>query len=186
MTNNVDVVVSNRQVKHRPSGGFTLIEVMMVVSIIGVLAALALPVYKNYVQRARLAEVIVLMGEMHKEIMISESSTDEFPYSVKGSTSRIAAKQTGGARVKRRDYRIKLDRDLIEEFWYDYNPRRGWVFGSTKMKSASVVGVVPSIWLSPRSTISITLSVAGGANPIGRIPFPRHYSLLPAVTPQFA
>lgn len=39
--------------KHR---GFTLIELMIVVAIVGLLAALAFPAYQDYVRRARIAE----------------------------------------------------------------------------------------------------------------------------------
>jgi type IV pilus assembly protein PilA len=42
--------------------GFTLIELMIVVAIIGILASVALPAYQNYTARTRMSEVILTLS----------------------------------------------------------------------------------------------------------------------------
>jgi type IV pilus assembly protein PilA len=61
--------------------GFTLIELMIVVAIIGILAALAVPAYRDYTVRARVSEAIVIAGSARNAVAEYFSANNTFPAS---------------------------------------------------------------------------------------------------------
>jgi type IV pilus assembly protein PilA len=70
--------------RHREAG-FTLIELMIVVAIIGILASMAIPAYQTYTIRAQVAEGLTLASANKAPVAISYLDDGEAP------TDRVAA-----------------------------------------------------------------------------------------------
>jgi len=76
--------------------GFTLIELMIVVAIIGILAAVALPAYQDYTVRAKVTEGISLAGAA--KTAVTENAANGAPYS-SGWTAPAATKNVASVAI---------------------------------------------------------------------------------------
>jgi type IV pilus assembly protein PilA len=65
--------------RQRISAGFTLIELMIVVAIIAILAAIAIPAYQDYLIRAQVTEGMSLAGGAKAAVWDFVSNTGRFP-----------------------------------------------------------------------------------------------------------
>ena len=84
------------QIKRSIQKGFTLIELMIVVAIIGILAAVALPAYQDYTVRAKVTEVILAASGAKTGVAESAATLSRLPTSAEFSPVNQVSKYVSG------------------------------------------------------------------------------------------
>jgi type IV pilus assembly protein PilA len=62
-------------------GGFTLVELMIIVAIVSILAVIAMPAYQNYTIRSKVSEAMVFLAEAKTTVTEKYSATNIMPTS---------------------------------------------------------------------------------------------------------
>lgn len=99
--------MNRRSIARNVQKGFTLIELMIVVAIIGILAAVALPAYQDYTTRAKVSELLLMAAPAKLAVAETASSFGDLAsvtntnngYSFPGATkyvSSVTIAATGG------------------------------------------------------------------------------------------
>lgn len=91
--------MNRRSIARRAQAGFTLIELMIVVAIIGILAAIALPAYQDYTVRAKVSEIVLAASSCRTTVTETVQTTTATEL-----TPELFACDSGSATAKNSKY----------------------------------------------------------------------------------
>lgn len=85
--------------KMKQQSGFTLIELMIVVAIIGILASVALPAYQTYTEKSKFSEVVLATSGVKIAVEVCAQSDGLANCSTNNAVTAALAGAAGGANV---------------------------------------------------------------------------------------
>jgi len=130
--------------KHGRIRGFTLIELMIVVVVIGVLAAIAIPAYGEYVARSQAVEGLSLAEPLQRAVVDYHARWGVLP--VDNAAAQVPpADALAGAYVKR----IEIREGAIVITFSDETPSKNIQGGTLVLRPARLEGVptAPIAWV---------------------------------------
>jgi type IV pilus assembly protein PilA len=134
--------MNRRSVARNVQKGFTLIELMIVVAIIGILAAVALPAYQDYTKRAKVTEGISLASSA--KTTVAENAANSRPYdsgwvepSATPNVKSVAISKTTGQITITYNAPVETDKTLI------LRPYTGLATAPVPLPDSTTAGYAP-------------------------------------------
>ena len=117
--------------------GFTLIELMIVIAILGILVVVAIPTYQNYIGRAQASEALYLADDLKTEISIASAVNNRLPNAEdvsKQGAIGVTAQRIGGTYIQNGGVTVEADTGKIS-IPFDKGQNKGKVLTLTPYRN---------------------------------------------------
>ena len=135
--------MNRRSIARSVQKGFTLIELMIVVAIIGILAAVALPAYQDYTVRAKVSEGLAMAGSA--KTAVAENAANGAPFK-SGWTQPGATKNVGSIDISDTtgEITITYTSSIDNGATLILSPRDGGTASTTGLTGTTTSSVIPT------------------------------------------